>query len=64
MTDDYPAWICTDCGKKHGKRPDNGNLATFHEGTCEICGKHALVTEPRDFGHLKTTSTDGQTRWH
>ena len=47
----YPAWICGDCGDKHGKR--ECGTATWHEDECGICGAVTLTTEPRDFGHLK-----------
>ncbi len=44
-------WVCLDCGKKYGRRlPD---MATWHKGKCNICGKEKNVTQPRDFGHLK-----------
>lgn len=49
---EYPAWICSECGEKHGRRQVNP-YATWHEDTCDICGKTDLVTEPRDYGHLK-----------
>ena len=49
---DYPSWICFSCGKRHGNRKP-GDGATWHEGECGVCGKKAIVTEPRDFGHLK-----------
>jgi len=47
---DYPAWICSDCGRKHGRMPD-GHLATYHAGdTCGWCGRDDVpVTEPRDW---------------
>ena len=47
---DYPAWVCGDCGDKYGRR--ECGIATWHEDECGICGQTALVTEPRDFGHL------------
>ena len=40
-----------DCGAKHGNRTPG--VATWHEGTCGICGEKKPVTEPRDYGHLK-----------
>jgi len=50
--DSYPRWICNDCGSKHGRRlPD---IATWHQGKCDLCQQVASVTEPRDFGHLRT----------
>jgi|688.fasta_scaffold01478_39 hypothetical protein len=50
----YPQWICNNCGKEHGNRPEgNPYGATYHMGTCGICGEVSEVTEPRDFGHLK-----------
>lgn len=51
---DYPTWICSPCGFKYGQRTDyNGFTATFHSGTCDVCGRLADVTEPRDYGHLR-----------
>jgi hypothetical protein len=47
----YPAWVCSSCGAKYGRR--RCGIATWHGGTCGICGIEARVTEPRDFGHLK-----------
>ena len=49
----YPDWICHDCGRKHGRGWPKGHVATFHAGTCDICGQSATVTEPRDYGHLR-----------
>ncbi len=52
--DDYPSWICEDCGRKHGNR--KCGWATWHCGDkCGVCGEEKQVTEPRDFGHLKDT---------
>jgi hypothetical protein len=48
---DYPAYICADCGQSHGRRPVG--IATWHMGICDLCGRPEMVTEPRDFGHLK-----------
>lgn len=51
-TKTYPAWICSDCGDKYGRR--KCGIATWHDGdACGICGKITATTEPRDFGHLK-----------
>lgn len=49
----YPSWICADCGKKYGKRPEGNGCATWHVDVCDICRTRTLTTEPRDFGHLK-----------
>jgi hypothetical protein len=49
----YPSWVCVPCGTKYGHGMPKDHLATFHHGTCGICGQEAIVTEPRDFGHLK-----------
>jgi hypothetical protein len=50
----YPDWICAECGRKHGKRPEgNPHGATWHVDECGVCGETVEVTEPRDFGHLK-----------
>jgi len=47
----YPAWICSNCGDKWGRR--ECGVATWHPDTCGICGVETMVTEPRDYGHLK-----------
>lgn len=47
---EYPAFICFDCGEKHGKR--KAGICTMHMGECDLCGRRAMLTEPRDFGHL------------
>ena len=49
----YPDWICHQCGRKHGRGWPKDHVATFHAGTCDICGQSASVTEPRDYGHLR-----------
>jgi hypothetical protein len=46
----YPAWICSECGGKHGKWPD-GHIATFHIDICGWCNCEVSCTEPRDFGY-------------
>ena len=49
--DEYPAWVCLDCGTKHGRI--KVGIATWHVDECGVCRNQTLVTEPRDFGHLK-----------
>ncbi|HET8686350.1 MAG TPA: hypothetical protein VFM18_06760 [Methanosarcina sp.] len=49
-TKKYPDWICAACGIKYGKQ--SCDIATWHSGKCDVCGEDAIVTEPRDFGHL------------
>ena len=51
MKHDYPAWICSDCGDKWGRK--ECGISTWHEDKCDMCGYVSLVTEPRDYGHLK-----------
>jgi len=48
----YPDWICAGCGKRLGRGEAN-KYATWHPDRCGVCKEHGLVTEPRDFGHLK-----------
>lgn len=48
---DYPAWICSDCGDKWGRKECGDS--TWHEGECGVCGSVAPVTEPRNYGYLK-----------
>ena len=50
MRVEYPSWVCGDCGDRYGRR--SSGVATWHPDTCGICGEEAIVTEPRDFGHL------------
>ena len=47
---EYPAWVCSTCGEKFGRR--ECGVATWHVGICGVCGIEASVTEPRDYGHL------------
>lgn len=56
---EYPTWICDPCGRRLGRFYIDGRYvgpakhsATYHEGQCDVCRKHASVTEPRDYGHL------------
>jgi hypothetical protein len=50
----YPAVICSSCGSRWGRRLWlRDRVASWHVGTCDICGIEASVTEPRDFGHLR-----------
>ena len=48
----YPDWICGPCGDKIGRGAPN-KYATWPPDTCGVCKEETLVTEPRDFGHLK-----------
>ena len=50
----YPAWVCRPCGWQHGRFPKMDRISAWHEGTCGICGQRGPVTEPRDFGHLRS----------
>jgi hypothetical protein len=45
-----PAWTCRDCGGRYGKARDG--VSTWHVGTCGVCDRIAVVTEPRDYGYL------------
>ena len=49
----YPDWICRPCGQAHGRGMSASHVSTWHEDLCGVCGKVTLVSEPRDFGHLK-----------
>jgi len=59
----YPQWICHGCGEAYGSWYKRGNYigpphhcATYHQGSCDLCGAlDVLVTEPRDYGHLKAS---------
>ena len=53
MKKSYPTWICHECGTKYCRGSPNAHMATYHYGTCDMCGKQVPVTEPRDYGHLK-----------
>lgn len=49
---DRITWVCMACGQKHGRH--KVGLATWHYGTCDICGGDKLpVTEPLDFGGVE-----------
>jgi hypothetical protein len=45
----YPGWICNFCGLAFGKA---SGISTFHQGKCDVCGREASVTEPRDYDYL------------
>lgn len=45
--------VCHRCGISYGRH--NCGVATWHEDICDICGKKAFVTEPRDFGGVKVS---------
>ena len=50
----YPQYICQSCGSVLGQEPD-APMATWHNGQCDVCHRREIaVTEPRDFGHLRT----------
>jgi hypothetical protein len=51
--EDRIEWICHTCGLRFGLRQHGPQISTFHMGRCDICGKYAPLTEPRDFGNLK-----------
>ena len=46
----YPSWTCQPCGLEHGARQKE--VSCWHFGRCDVCGKNAEVTQPRDFGHF------------
>jgi hypothetical protein len=48
---DQPVWVCADCGIEHGN--SEPQFATWHMGTCGVCGDRVAVTEARDFGYLR-----------
>jgi hypothetical protein len=59
---DYPAWVCYDCGETYGTWFKRGiyigpphHCATHHMGTCGLCkAVDVSVTQPRDYGHLRS----------
>ena len=59
----FVAWVCNTCGIKYGKWYQSGeyygpkhHCASYHYNSCDVCGANNVpVTEPRDFGYLRTT---------
>ena len=50
------SWICIDCGLKHSKKSKEdlrGQVSTFHNGKCDVCGEDKSVTAGRDYGVYK-----------
>jgi len=47
----YPSSVCYDCAMKAGGKTDATSTSTMHRGTCGVCHKPAIVTEPRDYGY-------------
>jgi hypothetical protein len=41
---------CSDCGKKYGTY--SAGCSSIWEGTCNVCGLEANITETRDYGYL------------
>lgn len=41
------------CLKKYGRPPLKAafDISTYHQGTCDVCGRFTNVTEARDFFH-------------
>jgi len=58
--EDYPDWVCDDCGTTYGSWYKKGqyigpphHCCTYHTGKCGLCGATDVpVTQPRDYGHL------------
>lgn len=48
--------VCGDCGSEHGNGRRDG-VSTWHIDVCDICGDTRPVTEFRDFGYSKYTSS-------
>jgi hypothetical protein len=51
---DYPDLVCWECGYDASDKVRRSHLhryhtATYHIGTCDICGRKKAVTEVRDF---------------
>ena len=55
MARTQPGAVCRSCGEIWGVRWPRGTgcVSSMSPGTCGVCGKEALVTEARDFGHLR-----------
>jgi hypothetical protein len=59
----YPDWICNQCGRLHGKRPEGNSVATYHIGRCGVCGTGGIeVTECQ--GTLGICGKDGTNDLH
>lgn len=52
IANEQPTWICHKCGIKYGRVTYENHPSTWHSDTCDVCGKIAAVTEPRDYGYL------------
>ena len=48
---DYPTWICGECAMRVEAKWPAGHIATFHNGTCDVCCRKAGVTQLRDWGY-------------
>lgn len=55
--DKYPEWVCSSCGSAYGRK--QAGICTIHYGTCGVCGRDEMVTEPRDWGHLRDGWQEG-----
>lgn len=50
---EQPEWICHSCGKLYGMK-EIKQYSTWHAGHCDVCGSRGPVTEPRDYGYLRS----------
>lgn len=49
---EQPDWICWECGERW-RAGEWFGVCTWHHGVCDVCGRFAIVTEPRDCGYLR-----------
>jgi hypothetical protein len=58
----YPfTWVCEECALISGGKMPEDNIAAWHIGKCDACGRKKIVTDPRDFGYPRLTK-DRSTR--
>lgn len=48
---EQPEFCCNGCGNEYGNGRTT-DTSTMHLGKCGVCGRTAVVTEPRDYGYL------------
>lgn len=48
-----PVWVCAQCAILICNNKQSG-VATWHTGQCDVCKETKVVTEPRDFGGLRS----------
>ncbi len=51
---EYPEWICFDCGRKTTPSNTPARTCTCHEGICGWCNRNKMVCSPSHYNWPKS----------